>query len=337
MPTSRRRFVAFETGKRALSAAAARSNPRGVVRGGDRWFGVFRRRVTPEISCLRFLREKMHAGVDLGASATTNIVGGFGMIDSLITPEKVRTARPGEDRGGVARVRRGARRVVYARIISPADVRAAMVSGVATHTQIQLPPGYALRYHSPTRLVRTYFRTCLCVLRRDARRNTQGGAAADAGPRLSLPASFLYTLLRRRGYDARLPASCVRRLRPRAQPVPAVRLGTAIVKMGRDRADKWNQLASPVPARRANNLNLGGTSLAVARARTHLARSIFSPMCLFPSISAATEGRDAGGQRGGGRGPAMPSGVATDTHQVSDRSARYFDVLPVAGARKSAT
>ena len=85
-------------------------------------------------------------------------------------------------------------------------------------------------------------------------------------------------------------------------------------------------LASPVPARRAHNpKSRGGTSLAVARARTHLARSIFSPMCLFPSISAAMEGeRCRGSATGGGRrGPAVRRrGVATDTHQVSGRSAR---------------
>ena len=72
-------------------------------------------------------------------------------------------------------------------------------------------PGYALRYHSPTRLVRTYFRTCLrIVLRRDARRNTQGGAAADAAnPDFSAPTRrlSLYTLLRRRGLMPACPKS----------------------------------------------------------------------------------------------------------------------------------
>ena len=84
-------YVAFETKrKRALSAAAAGIEP---ARGGSGRRPVvlvcFVGGVThAEISCLRFLTKKMHAGVDF-VVATTNIVGGFGMIDSLIdTPKR---------------------------------------------------------------------------------------------------------------------------------------------------------------------------------------------------------------------------------------------------------
>ena len=195
-------------------------------------------------------------------------------------------------------------------------------------------PGYALRYHSPTRLVRTYFRACLRVeLRRDARRNTQGGAGGGRRepPTLPLPRGrrALYTLLRRRGYDARLPEEPrhrVRRLRPDAQPVPASwgRERRSSGSVGIERRE-WRRarFSGAGPAR--ITLNRGrdvarGRSRANALGAVDFQSHVFVPIDLCGDRGGGMRGSARGG---GGRGPAMRRrGVATDTHQVSDRSAR---------------
>jgi len=146
------------------------------------------------------------------------------------------------------------------------------------------------------------------------------------------PRDFLrpQTLPRRRGDDPRLPEEPghrVRRLRAHAEPVPAgFSAGGFSRSVARaSRAKKTTETRGMNAGRSFSRAEEGG------REGTHLARSIFKPMCLFPSISVGGGGRRGGGgqsgaTRGGGRGrdgrAANVSAKRAVTHPAWDRSAR---------------
>ena len=208
-------------------------------------------------------------------------------------------------------------------------------------------PGYALRYHSPTRLVRTYFRTCLrIVLRRDARRNTQGGAAADAAnPRLFRSHAGVFPCTPFFGGAGMMPA-CPKSLATVSDGcAPTLSQYLRFGVRNGDRQDgsgssgqNGDELASPVPARRANNPKSreGRRSRSLARGRTWRGRFSVPCVCFHRSLRRQ-RGRDAGGQREGevdaGRLCCVGGSPRTRTRfriVVPDD----FDVLPVAGCAR---